>query len=1278
MGTMNLNKPTTLLSRTINRRIIVMAMLAYAIAMANAQTRADTDSIGAAGNLPDQTRTHGQTISLARPRLAEKPFRNKILVAHRLYYDADLPGFHEDLVSASNPDVLLALHNPESKEWVLLIARPRSTPPDPLSGIDPISIPNEQGHTLSVHAEDRLMLAGMNGWNVQGRLNTDRQNMTVAGWIGQGGKHDYALYHVYPDASPGHQRSALILQGLKHSNANASAGSLLALIANKSLQQMDWSPYGFNLDLSDYSSELLSDASAHELGIVIADIDENEDFWAIQSFCHGAMTTLPVALSYSMNKLVGREYPAESDQIDHLEWNNEKLLRIKIEENSKGKASWYQAVLIPGDTCSQQVIASTNNSEKATSKLVRSVLNKFTRVEVNGIEPYDLTTSQMHFFNDAGIYFHDHGDYQTATTYFSEAARLSHNEEQIIANWTGSLISNKEHDKAIAVYDLTRSSRELTQNEQSWLHYLQYLTNDYSAAESGYLSLFEQGFVEADDLLVYMDLLSIQERYPELLKFSETYRSAFKNSAPQSRAKLSAYAAIALQKTGQPEEAADLLQQAISDYGSTSSLLEAKILILEDQERFSELRQLAQDLIERGVANAAVYYSLAEAEFQQSHYQEAYEHLTKAVAMAPGNTQYSQDLMTVAGMIGRDDLSLLDESLEQLPLFAEWDFTATPFDMPEDSDYVVDKMYKIISFSSGGHVTKTFYMDYIIYNDAGAEALNTLDFGFDPLNEKIGVNQLNVYDRAGALIASADPDTYYIQDDTSQEASFSKALYIPVPNTAPATRVQAVITIQSRHTSTEFDYEQVLLGTSRLVRNAGLWFTGDKDAIKYVSTGLDAPEIQPDGMIWKLHNVPAYRIETMAADSLYDIPRIVLVGQSRNWETVGYDYYTSIEPLTHPGAEVLALIPLIAPDSLPPFERLQKLARYVQQNVSYTAIEFGARGYTPKTADVTLNDRYGDCKDHAVLLHSLLVSAGIASRLVLVNLDNEVLPDMPSLDQFDHMIVQATIDGTSYYIDPTDKYMPLLSYPPRHLANDHGLVLGQNSKLIELPSYADNSRRIESQRLIQVQRNGAIHIMESITAHGYAAAAFRGDLHSRTSAQRRDRLQSYLHDNGRHLKLLDLRLGSMNDLDQPFKMSIEYGMPPLPVTVPDVVPDLPVIFEQQWILPAWLENRLTDFRIEYPLHFTSSILLEQWRPVSMPVPAAGDSIAMQSEFGNWNLSITPTRAGLEIQFDYMERAGVYAAEVYDDYVDFSSSAIRVIEAAARYAGNGSAVEPAAN
>jgi transglutaminase-like putative cysteine protease len=81
------------------------------------------------------------------------------------------------------------------------------------------------------------------------------------------------------------------------------------------------------------------------------------------------------------------------------------------------------------------------------------------------------------------------------------------------------------------------------------------------------------------------------------------------------------------------------------------------------------------------------------------------------------------------------------------------------------------------------------------------------------------------------------------------------------------------------------------------------------------------------------------------------------------------------------------------------------LSEWVRHNVRYVGVYVGPGGVVPHAAATVLANRYGDCKDHAVLLEALLAGAGIDSTAVLINSDNAYrLPRTPTLGIFNHMI----------------------------------------------------------------------------------------------------------------------------------------------------------------------------------------------------------------------------------------------------------------------------------
>jgi len=103
-------------------------------------------------------------------------------------------------------------------------------------------------------------------------------------------------------------------------------------------------------------------------------------------------------------------------------------------------------------------------------------------------------------------------------------------------------------------------------------------------------------------------------------------------------------------------------------------------------------------------------------------------------------------------------------------------------------------------------------------------------------------------------------------------------------------------------------------------------------------------------------------------------------------------------------------------------ERVTAAFRIVQDEIRYMGIEIGAAGYIPRAPELVWSRRFGDCKDKALLLTSMLDHMGIDADVVLVNnRDGDLIGNHPpSPFAFNHAIVRVLAEDGAYFLDPTD------------------------------------------------------------------------------------------------------------------------------------------------------------------------------------------------------------------------------------------------------------------
>ena len=101
-----------------------------------------------------------------------------------------------------------------------------------------------------------------------------------------------------------------------------------------------------------------------------------------------------------------------------------------------------------------------------------------------------------------------------------------------------------------------------------------------------------------------------------------------------------------------------------------------------------------------------------------------------------------------------------------------------------------------------------------------------------------------------------------------------------------------------------------------------------------------------------------------------------------------------------------------------PRARALALSNWVRTHIRYVGVYVGPGGVVPHAAATVLANRFGDCKDHAVLLEALLHAAGIDSSAVLVNSGNAYrLPATPTLGIFNHVITY--VPALELFLDST-------------------------------------------------------------------------------------------------------------------------------------------------------------------------------------------------------------------------------------------------------------------
>jgi hypothetical protein len=379
-----------------------------------------------------------------------------------------------------------------------------------------------------------------------------------------------------------------------------------------------------------------------------------------------------------------------------------------------------------------------------------------------------------------------------------------------------------------------------------------------------------------------------------------------------------------------------------------------------------------------------------------------------------------------------------------------------------------------------------------------------------------------------------------------------------------------------------------------------------------------------------------------------------LGNSSSSWEAVGRDYLQAVDKLLVPDKA--------AREAARKLERAPSaLARFVQQEVTYKAIEFGRGARIPRAPNEVLRHRYGDCKDHALLLYHLLRNAGTEARLALVRTGSPVRRELPSLDQFDHMVVY--LPATASFVDATNKSADLSRGVTSGIAGKDALILDpKQPRLVRIPDQGDEAGDMTLVRDARVVGGADLEINETATFRGNEAAGMRAYFNDIEPKARVAALQRRLSVSGHAVEVLSLDVRDLREPQKPFSVQVKYIAHGAFHSVGgQLVGRIPALLERGRI-DVEREERETPFEFPMPLTIHSAVSL-QLPSGYAPAHPLSRRASTDGPFAAWKMTPEETAAGRALagRFDYDRKRGRHKAAEFADLRRDTEAALGALE-----------------
>jgi predicted transglutaminase-like cysteine proteinase len=278
-----------------------------------------------------------------------------------------------------------------------------------------------------------------------------------------------------------------------------------------------------------------------------------------------------------------------------------------------------------------------------------------------------------------------------------------------------------------------------------------------------------------------------------------------------------------------------------------------------------------------------------------------------------------------------------------------------------------------------------------------------------------------------------------------------------------------------------------------------------------------------------------------------------------NWQDMGLWYGNLINGRMDASEPIKQQVSGLTAGMTTQLQKMQAIGGFLQHDIRYVEIQLGIGGWQPHAAPDVFSHRYGDCKDKATLMRTMLREIGVTSYHVVINTKRgSVTRDSPAHNGFNHVILAIRLPddvldpsliavtqhprlGRILFFDPTNELMPFGQIGGYLQANYGLLVTPEGGELLELPQQPSAMNSVQRSGKLTLDANGMLKGDVKEVRLGDRASSERWQL--RTVTKNEDRIkpiENLLAGSLSSFQIVRASLINLDRTDQPFGFNYSF------------------------------------------------------------------------------------------------------------------------------------------
>ena len=372
---------------------------------------------------------------------------------------------------------------------------------------------------------------------------------------------------------------------------------------------------------------------------------------------------------------------------------------------------------------------------------------------------------------------------------------------------------------------------------------------------------------------------------------------------------------------------------------------------------------------------------------------------------------------------------------------------------------------------------------------------------------------------------------------------------------------------------------------------------------------------------FEAHNVPRVESEP-AMPGFAEIAPYLHVSTYRTWQDVGRWYWNLVADQMQDDGTLAKAATQATAGLTTTLDKVKAIHRLVVESTRYVGLEFGIHGYKPYKSTQVFQRRFGDCKDKATLIMTLLRSVGVESELVLLRTRRGGrIDEVPaSLAVFDHAI--AYVPALDLYLDGTAEFSGLAELPAEDQDTMALRVSAAGAKLVRTSMLAPESNLALRRWQVDLHEDGSARIAEDLTIAGQAAHEWRS--HYQTAGERRERYAKVWNGRfaGAILEEVEMEVGDRN---RPVAVRSTVKVPQMGEHLPHGEMRLPTSSREADFTSTYarLGRRRWPLVLGYPWRHEEQVVYRL--PAGSRILRAPSARKIESPFGEFTLAVDSSK-----------------------------------------------------